>query len=112
VMALAKLLELLARTGTRLSDVVDELPSINLARVEVPTPWEVKALVMRRLIERTNGERTDTTDGVKTYRGRDWALVVPHPTEPVIRVWAEAGSPEDASALAEEFVRLVEELRD
>jgi mannose-1-phosphate guanylyltransferase/phosphomannomutase len=48
---------------------------------------------------------------VKAYRGEDWALVIPHPQEPVVRVWAEGGSPESADALAAEFAGLVEELR-
>jgi phosphomannomutase len=66
---------------------------------------------MRRLVERLNGERTVTIDGLKTYRGRDWALVVPHPQEPVVRVWAEADDADTATSLAEEFAALVEQLR-
>jgi phosphomannomutase len=48
---------------------------------------------------------------VQAHRGQDWVLVVPHPQEPVVRVWAEAGSAESAAALAAEFAALVEELR-
>jgi phosphomannomutase len=66
---------------------------------------------MRRLLEWTNGERADTTDGLKTFRGEDWILVAPHPQEPVIRVWAEGGSPEEAGALVDEFAALIEDLR-
>jgi phosphomannomutase len=66
---------------------------------------------MRRIIERLNNGPIITIDGVKTYRGSDWALVIPHPQEPLVRVWAEAGSKESAEALAAEFVSLVEELK-
>ena len=52
-----------------------------------------------------------TIDGVKTFRGEDWALVVPHPQEPLVRVWAESGDPGSAAALAAEFASLVEELK-
>jgi mannose-1-phosphate guanylyltransferase/phosphomannomutase len=112
VMSLLKLLELLARTESRLEDVVDGLPATHVTRLDVATPWEAKGTVMRRLVERLNGEKTATIDGVKTYRGRDWALVVPHPLEPLVRVWAEADGPDAARALATEFAGLVEELRD
>jgi mannose-1-phosphate guanylyltransferase/phosphomannomutase len=111
MMALIKLLEHLRAAETSLREVVDELPSAHIARQDVATPWEAKGTVMRRLIEHLDGERVVTIDGVKAYRGEDWALVIPHPQEPLVRVWAEAGSPESADALAAEFAGLVEELR-
>ncbi len=115
VMSLAKLLELLAKGGVRLQDVVDALPPVHVARREVPTPWEAKGTVMRRVLESVDGEgradRVETIDGVKAYRGEDWALVVPHPQDPVVRLWAEAGSEREADALADEFAALVEEAK-
>jgi mannose-1-phosphate guanylyltransferase/phosphomannomutase len=99
------------RIGPKLEEVVDGLPPMHVERVDVATPWESKGAVMRRLVERVNGERTVTIDGVKAFRGRDWALVVPHPKEPLVRVWAEADRPEDARDLAREFAAMVEELR-
>jgi mannose-1-phosphate guanylyltransferase / phosphomannomutase len=112
VMSLAKLLELLARTGTRLDDVVDALPETHVVRRDVATPWEAKGTVMRRLVERLDGEETVTIDGVKALRNGGWALVVPHPQEPVVRIWAEAGDAEGARSLVSEFASLVEELRE
>jgi mannose-1-phosphate guanylyltransferase/phosphomannomutase len=111
LMGFAKLLELLTRTEASLADVVDALPPSHVVRVEVATPWETKGIVMRRLMERLNGERTITIDGVKAYRGRDWALVVPHPQEPLVQVWAEGDDPGASQALAEEFAALVEEAK-
>jgi mannose-1-phosphate guanylyltransferase/phosphomannomutase len=110
-MSLAKLLELLARTGRRLGEVVDGLPPTHVVRVDVPCPWEAKGTVMRRLVERLADEDIVTIDGVKQFRGRDWGLVVPHPLEPVVRVWAEAGEEDAARGLAAEYASLVEELR-
>jgi mannose-1-phosphate guanylyltransferase/phosphomannomutase len=111
LMSLVKLLELLAVSGTTLQEVVESLPAAHVARQEVPTPWEAKGTVMRRMIEQLNGERMVTIDGVKTFRGDDWALVIPDPAEPLVRIWAEAGTPESAEELAAEFAALVEELK-
>jgi mannose-1-phosphate guanylyltransferase/phosphomannomutase len=111
VMSTVKLLELLARNQATLGSVVDALPEAHVTRRDVATPWEAKGAVMRRLLERSNGELVDTTDGVKTWRGEDWVLVTPHPQEPVIRVWAEAGSQEEAGSLAQEYAALIEELK-
>jgi mannose-1-phosphate guanylyltransferase/phosphomannomutase len=110
VMSVVKLLELLARNRTTLAAVADEIPEVNVVRKDVALPWEAKGTVMRRLLERTE-EGAIIIDGVKTYRGKDWALVVPHPEEPLIRVWAEAGSNQEAESLAEEFAAVVEDLK-
>lgn len=112
VMSLAKLLELLVRTEHTLGEIVDALPETHVVRIDVPTPWEAKGTVMRRLVERYAGDDTVTIDGVKAYRGRDWWLVVPHPLEPVTRVWAEADDEEGARGLASELAGQVEELRE
>ena len=111
MMSLAKLLEMLSRQQVTLADVLDQLPSSHIAEREVPTAWEAKGTLMRRLLERVNAGEADTTDGVKVHRGEDWVLVAPHPQEPIVRVWAEAGTDEEAEALAGEFVALVEELK-
>ena len=111
VLSLAKLLELLAIADTTLQAVVDRLPPTHIARRDVPTPWEAKGTVMRRMLEHMNGSRLLTLDGVKAYQGEDWVLVVPHPQEPVVRLWAEAGSQKDADRLATRYADLLEEMK-
>src|SRR5205823_3131295 len=110
--SVAKALEMLSTSGTTLAQVVDALPPAHVAQHHVTVPWETKGTVMRRLLEHLNGgERVETIDGVKAFRGEDWALVVPHPQEPLVRVWAEGSSDERATALAQEFADLVESLK-
>ena len=111
LMSLVKLIELLAKTGRSLAEVVDGLPETHVVRVEVPTAWEAKGTVMRRMVERQEDGEVVTIDGMKRYRGRDWVLVVPDPVEPVIRIWAEADDEDGAEGLASEFAGLVEEMR-
>jgi mannose-1-phosphate guanylyltransferase/phosphomannomutase len=111
-MGLLKLLELLARAETTLEAVIDDLPAAHVARADVPTPWEAKGTVMRRMLEHVEGSSdVITIDGIKAYRGADWVLVIPHPQEPLVRVWAEAGTSDGAQRLAAEFAALVEEMR-
>jgi mannose-1-phosphate guanylyltransferase / phosphomannomutase len=101
----------MAALDTTLADVVDSLPHSAVARREVAVPWEAKGTVMRRLLEELEGWDLQTIDGVKAYRGRDWALVVPDPQEPVVRVWAEAATEDLSETMAEEFVALVEKAK-
>ena len=113
VVALAKLLELTARLDRRLDSVVEELPPVHVLRRDIPTPWEAKGTVMRKVIEWAQADGGDvmTIDGVKFFRGDDWVLVVPHPEEPLVRVWAEAGSEAGAESLIAETAAFVEEAR-
>jgi mannose-1-phosphate guanylyltransferase / phosphomannomutase len=111
IMSLAKLLDLLSAQETTLAGVVDLLPSAHVVRIDVPVAWQAKGTVMRRLLERV-GDGAVTIDGIKLYRGPHWVLVVPHPVEPIVRVWAEADGEASADELAREFAGLVEELKE
>ncbi len=112
VLSVVRLLEYLAVANARLADVVDALPPVHIVELDVPMPWEIKGTVMRRLLEREEGNGRDITDGVKIYRDRDWALVIPDPLEPLVRVFAESDTLDGAGMLAGEFAALVDELRD
>jgi mannose-1-phosphate guanylyltransferase/phosphomannomutase len=105
-----KLLDLLAVTGRRLSDVVDSLPAVHIAHRSVPTPWERKGAVMREMVERSKGRDVVLVDGVKILHPDGWALVLPDPEEPAVHVWAESGSDHEAAQLAAEYVRRINQI--
>jgi mannose-1-phosphate guanylyltransferase/phosphomannomutase len=104
VATMAKLLDLLAATGRRLSSVVAGLPSIHVAHETVPTPWERKGTVMRTTMEQAQDRELVLVDGIKVLHADGWALVLPDPEEPLTHVWAEGGSEGGARALAREYV--------
>jgi mannose-1-phosphate guanylyltransferase/phosphomannomutase len=109
---LVNLLSLLDRTGRRLSDLVASLPRVHIAHQSVHTPWEQKGMVMRTLVERSEGRDLVLVDGVKIIEPDGWALVLPDPEEPVTHVWAEAPNDAQAGARAQEYaVRLRQLLR-
>ncbi|HEV2071703.1 MAG TPA: hypothetical protein VGR26_18105, partial [Acidimicrobiales bacterium] len=106
VAAFARMLELLARTGTQLSKVRATLPATHLAHQVVATPWEHKGAVMRTLVEQTVGEVV-LIDGVKVLHDDGWALALPDPDDPSTHVWAEAESDEAARARAQDYAQRV-----
>jgi len=108
--ALVHLLELLVRSGRRLSDVVHGLPRVHVSHESVVTPWESKGLVMRTLVERIKDRPLVLVDGVKVLHDDGWALVLPDPDEPVTHVWAEAQSDGAARARAQEYARRLRQL--
>ncbi|MGH8990822.1 MAG: mannose-1-phosphate guanyltransferase, partial [Acidimicrobiia bacterium] len=107
VATLAKLLDLLATTGRRLSSVTRELPRVHMAHEMVATPWERKGAVMRTTVEQAKDRDVVLVDGVKVLHPDGWALVLPDPEEPLTHVWAEAGSDHGARQLAQEYVRRI-----
>ncbi|MDQ3108120.1 MAG: mannose-1-phosphate guanyltransferase [Actinomycetota bacterium] len=106
---LVHLLALLAKTGVRLSKIVEMAPRFHIAHEMVPTPWEQKGLVMRTLVE-TSTEDLVLVDGVKILRDGGWILVLPDPADPVTHVWAEGDSEAEARALVQEYCRRIRHL--
>ena len=109
--ALMKLLEALARFDTKLSDVVNQLPTYHQIRTQVNCPWEFKGRVMRILSEQYRERRDDPVDGVKIDLGEEWVLVLPDADRPLFHVLAESRSRDSAQALADKYARVVSGLQ-
>jgi phosphomannomutase/phosphoglucomutase len=109
-MTAGKVLEIIARSGKRLSHLVSELPVYFTTKTKVNCPDEFKSKaleVMAGLI--TNG-KVDRTDGLKIHGESEWVLIRPSGTESIIRVYAEAKSKERAETLAHENLRKLEDV--
>ncbi len=111
MLAIAKLLELLATFNTRLSEVVDDLPAYYMSATNVICPWENKGKVMRILSEQYRERRAKPIDGIKIDLGNEWVLVLPDADRPLFHVIAESVSNDQAQALAEKYARVVSGLQ-
>ncbi len=107
---LVNLVALLAPTGRKLSELVEELPGVHIAHQGVHTPWDQKGMVMRTLVERSQGRDLVLVDGVKVIETDGWALVLPDPEEPLTHVWAEGPTDAEALARAQEYAVRLEQL--
>lgn len=103
------LLDMLALTGHKLSEVVDGLAPVYQAHEVVLTPWERKGAVMRETLEWAKGSETVLIDGVKILDKGGWTLVLPDPEEPSVHVWVEAGSPDEASRVVSEIADRIQQ---
>jgi mannose-1-phosphate guanylyltransferase / phosphomannomutase len=107
VASLCKLLELLAPLDRPLSEAVDATPRPAVSHRALRCPSARKGAVMRVVTERVKGRETDTLDGIKVFDAGGWAHVLPDPAEPVVHVYAEGTTEEEARRLEDEFVALV-----
>ena len=107
-MATALMLECLARRGMSFSKALSfVVPRFHQAKTKVEVnPKKVEA-VMRSVERQAKGE-VDRTDGVKIWtQDHSWVLVRPSGTEPVVRIFAESETMDDADQLVKRFAKLV-----
>jgi mannose-1-phosphate guanylyltransferase/phosphomannomutase len=109
--ATVRLLELLAVHDKSLSEVIDETPVANVARVQVPCPWEQKGRVLRVLAQDPRTERVRQIDGVKHQSDGEWVLVLPDADRPLFNIYAEARDETRAWSLAKEYADRLEHLQ-
>jgi mannose-1-phosphate guanylyltransferase/phosphomannomutase len=113
LMALARLLEYLATQQTPLSEVIASLPPFRVIHERVACPWEAKGIVMRRLVEHSQADEVDTTDGVKIRLNEtEWVLMLPDPDYPLFQIYAESTSQAQAVGLVQKYAELVEKLQE
>jgi len=107
-MALALMLELLA-TGKSLSDEIASLPPSFTTKDKVSCSPENVSKLISSLKEEFPS--SDTTDGIKiTIDSKNWVMIRPSGTEPIVRVYAEAESQEKLDALMSEYLKKVESI--
>ncbi|WP_303720630.1 mannose-1-phosphate guanyltransferase [Malonomonas rubra] len=107
--SIAKILELLARSGETLEGLLAQIPQRPYRRIQLPCSWECKGGIMRLMNEATTELQTTFIDGVKVHFGDDWVLVVPDPYRPLVHILAEATKEEKADALLEEYREKVDQ---
>ncbi len=89
------ILELLATTGQRLSDIVKEFPSFSMIKDKIILEKPVKdreqfySLIKDKLLKYFNNYNIITIDGIKLERKDEWIHVRLSNTEPQIRIVVE-----------------------
>ena len=105
-MTLALMLDLLATSPDSLSDEISNLPPSFTTKDKVScTPENVPKLISTLKEEFPN---SDTSDGIKiNIDSKNWVMIRPSGTEPIVRVYAEAQSQEKLDDLMSEYLQKV-----
>jgi len=115
VMALGKLLELLAPQARSLSEEVAAIPDSTLVHRTVPCAWALKGTVMRTATEVMQRQALDSDgaaevgleDGVQIIRDDGWVQLLPDADEPVFHVYAEGADKDRSEELVDAVLDVV-----
>lgn len=93
------ILNLMAHTGRKLSELASELPSYTIVKNKYPVARDRLPGLLAALQRRWPGVLANTLDGLRLDWENRWVHVRPSNTEPVVRVIAEAPQAAEAEAL-------------
>jgi mannose-1-phosphate guanylyltransferase/phosphomannomutase len=110
LLAAAKVIEHLARTGSRISKIRKEVYQPRLVRGVVLVPWNERGRIMRRLATDYPEARVETLEGIKLLVNGGWVLINPSSDEPVFEIVAESTSAQVATNILREFQDKVSEI--
>ena len=99
----AMVLQHLATTGKTLAEVHDALPHYAIVKDKLPLDGLDADRLLNAMAERYRDTDHSTIDGLKINFERSWVHLRTSNTEPILRVYAEAPSTEDARALVDRF---------
>lgn len=111
LVGVALILSYLAKSGKKLSDLRREYPAYFMAKNKAQlTPDMDVDQLLAAVAQRYQGENVNTIDGVKIDFTEKWVHLRKSNTEPIIRIYTEAQSQEEADALAGKFTAELESL--
>jgi phosphomannomutase len=106
-MAVALMLELMAREEKPVSEIIASVPRFYIIRESVKYNGNWNS-VMDQIRNKLKNWTFDFTDGIKAIRDEDWVLVRPSGTEPIIRIFGQSESMERAFELADDIKSLIQ----
>jgi phosphomannomutase/phosphoglucomutase len=110
-MTTALILDIMAETGKKLSELIAEQPQYFLEKGKVECPEDKKEKVLKKLLEQAKGASISTIDGVKIwFEDKSAILVRPSGTEPIYRLYAEAKNQEKALKLIRDYSVTLKEI--
>lgn len=108
LVGIALFLSALARKGCRVSELRSYMPNYFIAknRIDLTPQTDVDA-ILERVKDMYKDEQVNDIDGVKIDFADKWVHLRKSNTEPIIRVYSEAATMEEADALGKKIMQIV-----
>ncbi len=108
LLALTLVLDLMAREGRSLSEIVSPFPELVRKKIKIQVSPEKIYRVMDMLEEKYSGERPDVTDGLRIDRKKAWFIIRPSSTEFILRIMIEGQDSKSVTSIEEEIKERIE----
>lgn len=112
LVGIALFLSHLAHKAMKVSELRKTYPAyfISKQKIELSPAIDVDA-ILKQVEEKFASEKVNTIDGVKIDFPEKWVHLRKSNTEPIIRIYSEAKSMEEADELGQEIINIIESLR-
>ena len=101
----------LARKNKKVSDLRAEYPSYIMSKNKIELSANLNVdLILATVAEQFKEERVNTVDGVKIDFADRWVHLRKSNTEPIIRIYSEAPTEEEANGLAQQIIQVIQEI--
>lgn len=111
VAGLAVFLTGLAKSGLSPSKWKNSFPEYHMSKDKIQLDEGVDLdFLLEELTAHYSNMKTNLTDGLKIYFGKDWLHIRKSNTEPILRIYAEAGTPEKIKTLTAEIKESIKSL--
>ena len=103
---------MLAQKGKKVSELRQEYPNYFIAknRIDLTPSTDVDA-ILEKVKEMYSNEQVNDIDGVKIDFADKWVHLRKSNTEPIIRVYSEAATMEEADALGKKLMQVVYDMQ-
>ncbi|MDE6825296.1 MAG: phosphoglucosamine mutase, partial [Paramuribaculum sp.] len=111
LVGVALFLTLLAKSGKKVSELKKQYPAYSIAKnkIELTPDLDVDAILVA-VKNKFASEKITDIDGVKIDFPESWVHLRKSNTEPIIRIYSEAATMEQADALAEQIKSVIAEI--
>ena len=110
IVSMGLILEYLAKSNKKISQLVGEMPSYEMIKGKIECPFSKTSDALEAVKFAYKGEKIDTTDGVKIMWPQKWIHIRSSNTEPIIRVIVETKTKKEANSLFSEVSRKINEV--
>ena len=112
LVGVALFLSHLAHTGKRVSEIRKALPEYCISKNRIDLTPDINVdKILAAVKEQYHNEQVNDRDGVKIDFADGWVHLRKSNTEPIIRVYSEAATMDQANALAQKVIDVVNSLR-
>nr|AIF13938.1 phosphoglucosamine mutase (pmm-pgm) [uncultured marine thaumarchaeote KM3_65_A09] len=108
-MTLVLLLELLANSNKSMSEELATLPPSFTTKDKISCKKEESDKIISKLLDEF--PNADTTDGIKiVFDKKNWVMIRPSGTEPIIRIYSESDSEKNLETLMKEYTQKIKSI--